>query len=135
MALLPDEAARRREVYRLHDWLLERELTGLITCKASQEETNCVAQESFGFMQFMVDCAVILNHTVVQGVSQRNLRVQKYRGTSFDENQSPFVIGSRGIEVAVARTSARAHVSVTNERVSSGVERLDTMLGLSLIHI
>ena len=129
LALLPDAAAKRREVYRLHDWLLERELTGLITSKASEEENNSIAQESFGFMQFMVDCAVILNHTVVQGVSQRNLRVQKYRGTSFDENKSPYVIGSRGMEDAVARTSSRVHVSVTNERVSSGVERLDTMLG------
>jgi circadian clock protein KaiC len=129
LALLPDEAAKRREVYRLHDWLREHELTGLITSKASQEETNCIVQESFSFMQFMVDCAVMLNHTVVQGVSQRSLRVQKYRGTSFDENQSPFVIGSRGIEVAVARTSSRVQISVTNERVSSGVERLDTMLG------
>jgi circadian clock protein KaiC len=129
LALLPDGAAKRREVYRLHDWLLARGLTGIITSKANGDETDCIAQESFGFMQFMVDCAVILNHSVVQGVSQRNLRVQKYRGTSFDENQSPFVIGSGGIEVAVARTRSRVDANVSNERVSSGVERLDTMLG------
>jgi circadian clock protein KaiC len=129
LALLPDAAAKRREVYRLHDWLVARELTGVITSKASEDATDCIPQDSFGFMQFMVDCAVILNHNVVQGISQRNLRVQKYRGTSFDENQSPFVIGSRGIEVAVARTRSRVDANVTNERVSSGVERLDTMLG------
>jgi circadian clock protein KaiC len=34
LALLPDPAAKRREVYRLHEWLLARELTGLITAKA-----------------------------------------------------------------------------------------------------
>ena len=28
LALLPDPAARRREIYRLHEWLLARELTG-----------------------------------------------------------------------------------------------------------
>ena len=33
-------------------------------------------------MQFMVDCAVTLNHEVVKGVSQRNLRVLKYRGSA-----------------------------------------------------
>ncbi len=80
-------------------------------------------------MHVMVDCAVVLNHSVVTGVSQRNLRVQKYRGTSFDENQSPFVIGKDGIEVGVARTLGRVDAKVTNERVSSGVGRLDTMLG------
>src|ERR1700687_3703497 len=38
LALLPDAAAKRREVYRLHEWLLERGLTGLITAKAGGDE-------------------------------------------------------------------------------------------------
>ena len=80
-------------------------------------------------MQFMVDCAVKLNHRVTHGVSQHNLRVQKYRGSSFDENESPFVIGSRGFDVAVARMLGRVDANVTSERVGSGVKRLDTMLG------
>jgi circadian clock protein KaiC len=124
LALLPDAAAQRREIYRLHAWLLSHELTGVITLKADNRESG-----PFGFMQFMVDCAVILNHTVVLGVSQRNLRVQKYRGSSFDENESPFLIGKGGFEVAVTRTLGRGNAEVTNERVSSGVARLDTMLG------
>ncbi len=99
LALLPDAAARRREIYRLHEWLLAHQLTGLITLKASGEETSSISQQPFGFMQFMVDCTVILNHSLVLGVSQRNLRVQKYRGSSFDEDESPFVIGKGGFEV------------------------------------
>jgi circadian clock protein KaiC len=129
LALLPDPAAKRREVYRLHEWLLGRELTGLITAKAGGDDASSISQQQFGFMQFMVDCAVILNHGVAQGVSQRNLRVQKYRGSSFDENESPFVIGASGLEVATAPTLGRTHAKVSNERVSSGVKRLDTMLG------
>lgn len=129
LALLPDPHAQRREIYRLHQWLLARELTGIITLKADTDETNAISQQPFGFMQFMVDCAVILNHSVVLGVSQRNLRVQKFRGTSFDENESPFLIGNTGFEVAVARTHSGIEAKVSNERVSSGVERLDTMLG------
>ena len=129
LALLPDPAAQRREIYRLHAWLLSHELTGVLTLKAESDESASISQ-SFGFMQFMVDCAVILNHTVVLGVSQRNLRVQKYRGSSFDENESPFLIGRNGFEVAVSRTlGRRGENEVTNERVSSGIERLDTMLG------
>ncbi|HWZ70024.1 MAG TPA: circadian clock protein KaiC [Casimicrobiaceae bacterium] len=129
VALLPDQTARRREIYRLHDWLLARGLTGVITSKSGVDDGSSINQDSFGFMQFMVDCAVILNHSVVMGVSQRNLRVQKFRGTSFDENQAPFVIGKNGVDVAVVRTLGHMDVRVTNERVSSGVERLDTMLG------
>jgi len=129
LALLPDAAAKRREIYRLHDWLLACGLTGLITSKAGGDESASYSDQPFGVMQFMVDCVVILNHTMVLGVSQRNLRVQKYRGSGFDENESPFLIGRRGLEVAVARTLAQASASVTNERVSSGIARLDTMLG------
>ncbi|HKO01589.1 MAG TPA: ATPase domain-containing protein, partial [Thermoanaerobaculia bacterium] len=128
LALLPDAAAQRREIYRLHAWLLSNDLTAIVTLKADSDERGSMNQP-FGFIQFMVDCAVILNHSVVLGVSQRNLRVQKYRGSSFDENESPFLIGKSGFEVAVTRTIGRSDVQVTNERVASGVERLDTMLG------
>ena len=129
LALLPDADAKRREIYRLHDWLLTRGLTGLITSKAGGDESASYSDQPFGVMQFMVDCVVMLNHTMVLGVSQRNLRVQKYRGSGFDENESPFLIGRRGLEVAVARTLGQASAAVTNERVSSGIARLDTMLG------
>ncbi len=129
LALLPDPAAERREIYRLHAWLLAHQLTGILTLKAGGNEPDAIGQQPFGFMQFMVDCAVILNHSMVLGVSQRNLRVQKYRGSGFDENESPFLIGKGGLEVAVARAPGRADAKVSSERVSSGVERLDTMLG------
>ncbi|HWN96028.1 MAG TPA: circadian clock protein KaiC [Methylomirabilota bacterium] len=129
LALLPDVAAKRREIYRMHEWLLASGLTGLITAKAGGDEASSLYQEPFGFMQFMVDCAVILNHRVELGVSQRNLRVQKYRGSNFDENEAPFVIGKNGFDVAISRMLGRTDAKVTNERVTSGVKRLDTMLG------
>jgi len=127
LALLPDAAARRLEMNRLHQWLLKHELTALITAKAGGDDTSSGGQP-FGFMQFMVDCSVVLNHRVDLGVSQRNLRVQKYRGSGFNEDESPFVIGKNGFDVAMARSLGRADAQVSSERVSSGVERLDTML-------
>ena len=129
LSLLPDPAARRREIYRLHKWLVDRGLTCIFTLKGSADEPNSITDQPYGFMQFMVDCSVILSHSVVAGVSQRNMRVQKYRGSSFDENESPFVIGDSGFDVAIVRTLGRAEVKVTNERVTSGIKRLDTMLG------
>jgi len=127
LALLPDDAARRSEIYQLHAWLIRHELTAIITLKAGGDQGN--AHQPVGFMQFMVDCALILNHSVVLGVSQRNLRVQKYRGSSFDENESPFLIGDQGFDVAVSRAIVRTVTDVGSARVSSGVKRLDTMLG------
>jgi circadian clock protein KaiC len=129
LALLPDAATKRRETYRLHEWLLDCGLSGIITVKAGGEDRTASGEQPFSFMQFMVDCAVVLNHRVELGVSQRNLRVQKYRGSNFNENESPFVIGKGGFDVAVARMLGRVDSKVTNERVTSGVKRLDTMLG------
>lgn len=129
LALLPDAAAKRREIYKLHDWLLTRELTGLVALKTDGNEKKSLSEQPFGFMQFMVDCAVILNHSVVLGVSQRSVRVQKYRGSGFDEDEAPLLIDDRGLHVAAARSARRPEAQASSERVSSGVGRLDTMLG------
>ena len=132
LALMRDPAAEQREIYRLHDWLLASGLTGIITSKSSGYQGTVMHQAQLGFMQFMVDCAVTLNHDVIQGVSQRNLRVVKYRGSHFSENASPFLIGKNGLEVAGAREMGRKKpqdVMPMNERVSSGIDRLDAMLG------
>jgi len=128
LSLLPDIASQRREIHRLHEWLLARQLTGIITLRADFDESNLEIQRLFWFMQFMVDCAIILNHGVELGVSQRSLRVQKYRGSGFDEDESPFVIGRRGLEIATAQAPGRREARGSSERVSSGIERLDSML-------
>ncbi len=128
LALLPDDATRRREVYQLHAWLLDHALTAVISLKCDSDDEPIHLQRPYGFMAFMADCAVMLNHHMVDGVSQRSLRVQKYRGSRFDENEAPFLIGERGFEVVVAWVIGRAELRATSERVSSGVERLDTML-------
>jgi len=129
LELLPDYATKRRELHRLHLWLLAHGLTALITAKGATESSGSPSADSLSYMQFMVDCTVILNHRVEIGISQRNLRVQKYRGSSFIEDESPFVIGEQGFDVASPRSPDTVDAEVSNERVSSGVERLDTMLG------
>ena len=126
LTVLNDPVAERREIFRLHDWLLARGLTAVITCKRGQDG---FIQPPLSFMQFMVDCCVSLRHEVIQGVSQRNLRVTKYRGSSFDENECPFVIGGIGMDVASTWMVDRSRPRVSERRISSGVKRLDAVLG------
>jgi circadian clock protein KaiC len=129
LSILNDPLAVKREVYRLHQWLLEHELTALVTSKTDAAEGTTAGEPHLGFMQFMVDCAVTLNHTVNFGVSQRNLRVVKYRGSAFSENESPFLIGDDGVDVAGESETVQPQTSISRERVTSGVKRLDAMLG------
>ena len=123
--LLNDPVAERREVYRLHEWLLESGTTGIITAKA--EGATGLLSERYGYMQFMVDCVVSLHHRLVDRVSLRGLRVLKYRGSGFSENEFPMILSSGGIEIATFGTSEMSH-DVSTERISTGVERLDKML-------
>jgi circadian clock protein KaiC len=129
LSVLNDPMAERREAYRLHEWLLAQGFTAIITAKADDYPNVGLNQTHLAFMQFMVDCSVKLNHEVIGGVSQRNLRVIKYRGASFSEDESPFLIGSNGIEVAGSRELDRTTGSATSERMTTGVQRLDVMLG------
>ena len=90
LALLNDLSAERREVYRMREWLLANNLTAIITAKTSSDGT--ANQPKLSFMEFTVDCSVILNHEVIEGVSQRNFRVVKYRGSAFAENEIAFPV-------------------------------------------
>ncbi len=130
LGLLDDPKLERQEIYRLHHWLTEKKLTGIITAKRDDQPRELPrgdALRGYSFMQYMVDCAVQFSHHVQDRVSLRNLRVLKYRGTSFAENEVSLLIGPAGIEVASAGEADYDH-EVSSERISTGVERLDTML-------
>jgi circadian clock protein KaiC len=125
LEMLDDPAAERRELYRLRDWILARQLTTIITSKIGAEGLNARSRH---FLQFLADCAITLHHDVKSGISQRGIRILKYRGSEFHENQAPYVIGSHGMEVSwIMGVEAQPPV-VTEERISTGVERLDAML-------
>jgi circadian clock protein KaiC len=126
LSSLVDIQAERRELNRLRDWLLAQGLTTIITSKIAAGGN---AQQRAELLQFMVDCAVSLEHYAVEGVSQRTLRILKYRGSGFHENSAPYLISSSGADVAEVEESTAPVQAASIERVSTGVTRLDAMLG------
>ena len=122
LALLDDPAAEQREIYRIRDWLVENNLTAIVTQKVGDH-----TDKRFSFLQFMVDCVVMLRHQVVDGSAFRNLRVIKYRGSAFAGDEFPIALTSSGMELT-HRGPAELKYEVTDERVSSGLTRLDHML-------
>jgi circadian clock protein KaiC len=125
LALLNDPVLERQEIYRVHDWLAQSGLTGIVTIRGEGPDPLLTAR--YGFVQFMADCVVHLSHRVEERISMRTLRVVKYRGTGFSENEFPLVIGKTGISVGMAH-APRAADEASTERVSTGIPRLDTML-------
>ncbi|MFZ6030126.1 MAG: circadian clock protein KaiC [Chloroflexota bacterium] len=125
LTMLNDSTLERREAYRIHDWLLETGLTGVVTARL--EVVNPCGSERYGFMQFMADCVVMLDHRVDDAISLRSVRTLKYRGSEFSENELPMVIGATGIEVDVMDPPGVGY-QVSTERISTGVPMLDDML-------
>ena len=123
LGLLDDPAIERREVYRLRDWLARTGLTGIITQKVDGVEEG----QRYSFLQFMVDCVVVLRHQVVDGSAFRNLRVKKYRGSGFAGDEFPISLTDDGMALTT-RGPVEFEYAVTDERISSGLPRLDNML-------
>jgi circadian clock protein KaiC len=121
--LLDDPVTERREMYRVRDWLSKTGLTGIITQKAGGNEFD----HRYSFMQFMVDCVVVLRHQVVDGSAFRNLRIVKYRGSGFAADEFPISLTAEGMQLT-NRGPAELKYEVTSELISSGLLRLDNML-------
>jgi circadian clock protein KaiC len=119
LALLDDPFTERQELYRIQDWLAANEVTGIVTARSGMG--------GYEFLEFMADCVIHLGQHVTRGIAHRDLRVAKYRGSGIHEGVFPLIIGRNGLEVA-SPIPIEMTFPAFEERVSTGIERLDTML-------
>ena len=119
---LPNEAIIRAELRRLFRWLKEKGLTVVITCERGNGTLT-----RYGLEEYVADCVILLDHRVHNQISTRRMRIVKYRGTSHGTNEYPFFIDEKGFSVLPITSLSLRHKAPT-ERVSSGIQRLDTML-------
>ena len=120
---LTNDMVLRAEIRRLFAWLKQRGVTAVIT---GERGTATLTRQ--GLEEYVSDCVILLDHLVEEQVSTRRLRVVKYRGSVHGTNEYPFLIDEGGISV-LPITSVGLTGPVSSERVSSGVPRLDAMLG------
>ena len=118
-----DEMTLRAEIRRLFRWLKEKGLTAVITGEQGKGSFT-----RHGLEEYISDCVVFLDNRMNDQVATRRIRVVKYRGTSHGANEYPFLITEKGFSV-LPITSLNLDYSVSTERISTGIERLDTMLG------
>ena len=120
---LPNETILRAELRRLFRWLRDRNLTVVIT--GEMGETTLTRH---GLEEYVTDAVIQLDHRVLNQISTRRLRVVKYRGSYHGTNEYPFLVDEDGVSVLPLTSLALQHEAPA-ERVSSGLERLDEMLG------
>jgi circadian clock protein KaiC len=121
---LPNPGILRAEIRRLFDWLKQKELTTVIT--AERDHPDKLTRH--GIEEFVSDCVILLDHRIREEISTRRLRIVKYRGSTHGTNEYPFLIDDQGISVLPISSLGLDHDAST-ERVSSGIARLDGMLG------
>jgi len=117
------EAILRAELRRLFRWLKDRKLTAIVTAERGDRSLT-----RYGIEEYISDCVILLDNRVNDAVSTRRLRVVKYRGSTHGANEYPFLIDTDGISVLPV-TSLELNQEASDERVSSGLPDLDTMLG------
>jgi circadian clock protein KaiC len=120
---LPNPNILRAELRRLFRWLKEKGVTAIITGERGEGSLT-----RHGIEEYVSDCVIMLDHRVTEQVSTRRLRIVKYRGSMHGSNEYPFIIGEKGFSILPITSLGLDHV-VTSERISTGIPRLDAMMG------
>lgn len=118
-----NEVILRAELRRLFGYLKSKGVTAVITGEQGEKSLT-----RFGLEEYVADCVIFLNHKVEQQIATRRLRIVKYRGSAHGTNEYPFLIDEQGFSVMPISSIGLDHAA-SSERVSSGIPRLDTMLG------
>jgi circadian clock protein KaiC len=120
---LPNEAILRAELRRLFRWLKNKGVTAFISAESGREHLT-----RHGLEEYVSDCVIVLDHRINEQIATRHLRVVKYRGSPHGTNEYPFLISDDGIRV-LPITSLGLNHAASSERISTGIARLDAMLG------
>ena len=120
---LPNPLILRTELRRLFRWLKDKGVTTIITGERGEETLT-----RQGLEEYVSDCVIVLDHRVSEQSSSRRLRVVKYRGSTHGTNEYPFLIDENGFSLLPVTSLTLQHI-VSSERISTGIARLDAMLG------
>jgi len=118
-----NEAILRSELRRLFIWLKDRGVTAIVTGERGEASLT-----RYGLEEYVADCVILLDNRMEDQIATRRLRIIKYRGSRHGTNEYPFMIEKDGISVMPITSLALEH-EVSTERISTGIKRLDTMLG------
>ena len=119
---LPNATAVRAELRRLFGWLKKKGVTAIVT---GERGNGTLTRQ--GLEEYVSDCVILLDHRVTEQASIRRLRIVKYRGSLHGTNEYPFLIDEDGFSVLPVTSIGLNHISF-NERIYTGIPRLDTML-------
>lgn len=113
----------RSELRRLFQFLKDKGVTAVVT----GEKGNGTFTRN-GLEEYVSDAVVVLDNRVIGNIATRRMRIVKYRGSAHGSNEYPFLIDESGFSV-LPLTAIGLNAVASNERISTGIEDLDAMMG------
>lgn len=118
-----NEGILRSELLRLFRWLKDKVVTAVVTAEQGRETFT-----RHGLEEYVADCVILLDHRIREQIPTRRLRIVKYRGSTHGADEYPFLIQANGFSLLPITSLVLDHPAST-DRVPTGIDRLDTMLG------
>ncbi len=112
----------RAELHRLFQWLKKKGVTTIITVEREGKGLS-----RYGVEEYVSDCVLLLDNRIENEIATRRMWIVKYRGSIHGSNEYPFLITTDGFSV-LPITSLTMDYVASDERISSGIPRLNTML-------
>ena len=129
--LLTLEGATRRgetQLRQLMGWLRDRDVAVLFTAKESA--SGHYQADYLDQLRFQLNTVIVLSAQLGEGRRlSRRLRIAKYRGSSHVADEVPLLIDTRGVILPYHGQATAAPAAASSERISTGIKRLDTLLG------
>ena len=121
-----DAAIVRREMLRVALGLKKLGVTSLITAERVTEYGEIAR---FGVEEFVADNVIILRNALDGEKRRRTLEVLKYRGSSHQKGEFPFIVRTGEGIVALPLSAMELKHAASNERTTTGLPELDAMCG------
>lgn len=126
LSMQPNQDFILQQMFNLDRFLRDQKISTIITIKAVGVGMQGVAVQS---AQYVVDCVIELDRRLESDVAVSTLRVVKSRGASVVGNRIPMAINGSGIELLTQEGSIELSHKIFYDRVTTGIERLDGLLG------
>lgn len=121
----PDPRVAIDQVRRIDEYCEKRGWTLLLTGKATGES---MAPAHLEGIEFLLSATLVLAARVVDQQLNRSLRIAKFRGSGHVADELPMIMDDDGIQLPYHEKPPTGAVVASQERLSTGIDRLDKLL-------
>ncbi len=121
----PDPRLAIDQVRRIDEYCQEHDWTLLLTGKATGKG---MAPTHLEGIEFLLSATLVLSAWMVDQQLNRSLRIAKFRGSGHLTDELPMILDDAGIHLPYHESPPTEPIVASDERLSTGIERLDTLL-------